>query len=140
MVTGGSGCESGRVHARVLARFSSGRYSDDAAYEAFWQALYDHGAEIVLNGHDHNYQRYAPVTPAGRSDPQYGIREFIVGTGGRSLYTLRSGFVPNRDAGSDETFGILRLVLRPAGYEWEFVPEAGKRYSDTGSGSCHGRP
>jgi hypothetical protein len=90
----------------------------------------------VLAGHDHNYQRYGPLDPAGRTDAARGIREFVVGTGGRSRYALRSD--ARRLAGTDQAFGVLKLTLHPAGFDFQFVPEAGSTYSDTGTGvACH---
>jgi acid phosphatase type 7 len=118
------------------ARFASGRYVDDPAYEALWQALHEAGAEVVLGGHDHNYQRYAPLTPSGAPDPERGIRQFIVGTGGKSHYLLAPA-PPAREAANDDTYGVLRLALHPSGYDWTFVPEAGRTFTDSGSDNCH---
>jgi hypothetical protein len=117
-------------------RFSFGKYDDSTATKALWQALYDAGAEIVLAGHDHNYQRYAPLTPSGARDEARGIRQFVVGTGGKNHYALGSP-PPTVEAYSDDTFGILRLTLREKSYDWEFIPAAGKTFTDSGSGTCH---
>jgi hypothetical protein len=117
-------------------RFSFGQYDDNTATQALWQALYDHGAEIVLAGHDHNYQRYAPQTPSGAKNTTRGIRQFVVGTGGKSHYGLGSP-PPNVEKFNGDTIGILRLTLRATGYDWKFVPVAGKTFTDTGSASCH---
>jgi len=117
-------------------RFSFGNYSNDARTQALWQALDDNGAEIVLSGHDHNYQRWTPQTPTGTRDKARGIREFVVGTGGRSHYALGSA-PPNVEKANEDTFGILQLTLHPTGYDWKFVPVAGKSFTDTGSTSCH---
>jgi hypothetical protein len=118
-------------------RFSSGHYSDNSDFEPFWQALYEAGAELVVNGHDHNYQRYVPQTPTGARDDARGIREIVVGTGGKSAYSVGPAPVRNREVASDGTFGVLQLTLRPAGYDWKFVPVAGSTFTDSGSGSCH---
>jgi len=100
-----------------------------------WQALQDAGAEIVLSGHDHNYQRYVPQDASGKSDPA-GIREFVVGTGGKGLYKL--GNPPaNVEKSNDATNGILKLTLRANGYDWQFVPVTGKSFTDSGSADCH---
>ena len=115
-------------------RFSAGHYSDSTASKPLWDALYAHGAELVLNGHDHNYQRYRPMRPDGTADPN-GIREIVAGTGGKGHYPLRAD--GRREAGSDSTFGVLKLTLHPDSYEWRFVPEAGATYGDAGSTSCH---
>jgi len=114
-------------------RFSSGKYRDASSVRPLWDLLYAEGAELVLAGHDHNYQRYPPLDPAGRSDPARGIREIVVGTGGKSLYALRED--SRREAGQDRVFGVLKLTLRSNGYGWEFVPVSGD-YSDSGSAPC----
>ena len=116
-------------------RFTAGNYSDFTAYQPFWQALYDANAEVVLAGHDHNYQRYRPMTPTGAADTTRGIREFVVGTGGRGHYGLRTD--SRREAGNDTAFGVLKLTLRGGGYDWNFLPVSGASYTDSGSGTCH---
>jgi hypothetical protein len=115
-------------------RFTAGNYTDFTQYTPFWNALYASGAEIVLNGHDHNYQRYRPMNPNGLSDPGNGIREFVVGTGGRSNYQLQTD--ARREAAGTGFFGVLRLTLRAGGYDWTFLPVAGQTYSDSGSDIC----
>jgi len=117
-------------------RFSFGKYDDNEATRVLWQALDEAGAELVLSGHDHNYQRWAPQTWSGTRDEARGIREFVVGTGGRSHYPLGSP-PANVEKSNDDTFGILQLTLRPSSYDWTFIPEAGKIFTDTGSGTCH---
>ena len=117
-------------------RSSFGNYGNDAMTQALWQALYDNDAEIVLSGHDHNYQRWSPQTPSGTTDATRGIREFVVGTGGRSHYPLGSP-PANVEKSNDTTFGVLQLTLRASSYDWQFIPEAGKTFTDTGSGACH---
>ena len=118
-------------------RFSAGEYHDDDKSDAIWRALYDANAELVLNGHDHNYQRYAPLSPAGGVDEDRGIREFVVGTGGMEHYRLASRADAIRQAADDATFGVLKLTLSRNAYQWQFVPEAGMGFTDTGSGVCH---
>jgi acid phosphatase type 7 len=117
-------------------RFSSGtEHGSDTTYTAFWQALYDGGAEVVLNGHEHNYERFAPQTGTGEADAN-GIREFVVGTGGASHYEFGTP-IANSQVRNSTTFGILKLMLHPSGYDWEFVPEAGSTFVDSGSSACH---
>jgi hypothetical protein len=116
-------------------RFSFGNFGNDDRVKALWQALDDHDAEIVLSGHDHNYQRYAPQDANGNPDAD-GIREFVVGTGGKNHNPLGSP-PANVQAFNDDTFGVLKLTLRPTGYDWTFVPIAGESYTDSGSDSCH---
>jgi uncharacterized protein YjdB len=113
-----------------------GRDSASTRMKNIYQILYNAGAEIVINGHEHNYQRFAPQTADGVFDPDRGIREFIIGTGGRSL-GRKTGLDPNTEAFYAEGFGILKLTLRATSYDWEFVPEAGTTFSDKGSASCH---
>lgn len=114
-------------------RFTSGRYDDFTFTTPIWRLLYAARAEVVLGGHDHNYQRYGLLTPDGTPAPVRGIREFVVGTGGRSLYELSGD--KRREAAQARVLGVLQLTLRPAGYDWSFVPVSGG-YSDTGSGTC----
>jgi hypothetical protein len=117
-------------------RFSSGLHGDDPSYTAFWQALYAAGADVVLVGHDHDYERFAPQRPDGVADPARGIREFVVGTGGKTHYGFRT-IRRNSQVRNAGTFGVLRLALHPNGYDWRFLPEPGKHFSDAGHGNCH---
>jgi hypothetical protein len=118
-------------------RWSSGIHGNDSAYGAFWRALYRARADLVLNGHDHDYERFALQDPGGNADVR-GIREFVVGTGGFSHYRFPGPPLPNTEARNDDTFGVLKLTLRPAGYDWQFVPAAGSgSFTDAGSGTCH---
>ncbi len=117
-------------------RFSSGPHGSDPAYDAFWRDLYGAGADVVLAGHDHDYERFTPQDPNGAADRVRGIREFVVGTGGRSHYRLK-GVQPNSEVRNTDTFGVLLMTLRPAGYDWRFVPESGRPFTDSGSSPCH---
>jgi hypothetical protein len=101
-----------------------------------FQILYDSNADLVLVGHDHHYERFAPQNPSGGADSARGIREFVVGTGGRNFHPIKT-ILPNSQVRNNVTFGVLRLTLHPAGYDWQFVPEAGKTFSDHGTASCH---
>jgi chitodextrinase len=116
--------------------FSSGGRAS-SRYRTFWDALYAADADVVLNGHDHTYERFAPQRPDGIADPARGIREFVVGTGG-SNHTSFSTVFANSQVRNSSTYGVLRLTLRPTGYDWQFVPEAGKTFTDSGSAQCHG--
>jgi acid phosphatase type 7 len=116
-------------------RFSSGRSGSAPDTAALWQDLSDAGAELVLAGNDHSYERFAPQSPAARADP-LGIREFVVGTGGRSLYEFPN-VLPNSEVRNHDSFGVLALRLKPTGYDWEFVPIPGNSFRDSGSGQCH---
>lgn len=116
--------------------FSSGPNDGTSAVRPLWQALYDHGAEVVLNGHEHSYERFAPQTPQGVEDQERGIRQFVVGTGGYSL-TPFVALRRNSEERNARDFGVLRLELLPDGYGWKFVSVAGGAYYDAGFGACH---
>jgi acid phosphatase type 7 len=124
--------------------FSSGKeHGGEEAMRPAWEMLYQAGADVVLAGHEHNYERFAPQDPNGQLDAQRGIRQFVVGTGGKSLY----GFgrpLRTSEVRSAESFGVLVLTLRPSGYDWAFVAagagggnRADSRVIDDGSGDCH---
>ena len=118
-------------------RFSSGKeHGSEEAMRPFWQALYDAGSDVVLSGHEHNYERFAPQDPAGRADAARGIRQFVVGTGGKSHYGFGE-VLPNSEARNDDAFGVLELTLHATGYDWAFVPVTGQSFTDAGSGACH---
>jgi len=91
---------------------------------------------VILGGHDHDYERFAPQDPDGKLDRARGIREFVVGTGGKSHrpFGAPESTSEMRDT---TTFGVLKLTLKPAGYDWKFIPEAGKSFTDSGSDNCH---
>jgi hypothetical protein len=120
-------------------RFSSGEtHGNTDELEPIWRALYEHRADIVLSGHEHNYERFAPQDSTGRLDWERGIRQFVVGTGGRSHYNgFMTPILPNSEVRNGDTYGVLRLTLRPTGYDWQFIPETGKTFTDAGSGTCH---
>ena len=127
-------------HPRFFSPYSKAGTGGVNDYErAFWDILYQAGATIVLNGDQHNYERFAPQTPDGELDSISGIREFIVGTGGESLGspgTIRR----NSEVRNGDTFGVIKLTLGPDRYAWEFIPVAGKAFRDSGAGSCHRKP
>jgi hypothetical protein len=117
--------------------FSSGSaHGNDYEMKAFWQALYNAHAAVVINGHDHNYERFAPQNPDGRSDAARGIREFVVGTGGKNHRPVVLA-KPNSESRNADAYGVLKLTLRAGSYDWQFVPEAGKTFVDSGTGKCH---
>jgi hypothetical protein len=119
------------------ARFSSGPHGNHASMQPIWQALYDASADVVLGGHDHAYERFAPQDPDGALDLSRGIRQFVVGSGGKSHYSFTTT-QPNSEARNSDTFGVLKLTLHPTGYEWRFAAEAGKTFTDSGSDDCQG--
>jgi len=140
------GCDDGSPQQRWLAadlarsgarctlaymhhpRFSSGLHGSDTTIAPLWRTLVRGGADVALAGHDHHYERFAPIG---------GIRSFVVGTGGRSHYPVfRRLSRPRSVVVNDSTYGVLRLTLRPSGYDWRFVPVAGSRFRDAGSAGC----
>jgi hypothetical protein len=130
-------------------RFSSSGIGNNSAMAPFWKALYDDGAEVVLNGHAHNYERFAPQTPDGQAKPDYGIREFVVGTGGKSLNKFVDPPQNNSEVRLTDNsvppgnFGVIKLTLHPGSYDWQFVTIDGTvdgTVADSGSSSCHGAP
>lgn len=102
-----------------------------------FEALYDHDAEIVMTGHNHNYERFAPLDPEGQLDLERGVREFVVGTGGGGDPYEFGDTVPHSEQRGQDAYGVLRLVLRPDGYDWQFVPVDGDTLTDEGSAQCH---
>ena len=116
-------------------RFTSAERGNNDQVGPFWDLLQRDGAELVVNGHEHDYERFAPQDPSGRQERPGGIREIVVGTGGAEL----TGF-PRTAANSEfrmaGTYGVLRLTLHPANYDWEFLPVTGE-IADSGSTLCH---
>lgn len=157
-VCGKVGCDKGSEQERwlredlaahqnqcTLAYWHQPRFVSDQKHRAypevgpFWDALYDHGAELVLGGHAHFYERFAPQTPSGKADPAHGIRQIVVGTGGAHPYPVGSAR-PNSQVRQANTFGALKLTLNSGSYDWQFIPVKGESFRDSGHGSCHGRP
>lgn len=110
----------------------------DSDMRDFWTPLYAAGADVVLSGHRHNYERFAPQTPTGIVDPVRGIRQFVVGTGGSKLSKFGSSVAANSQVRNDSTHGVIRFILHPTSYEWQFVPIAGQTFTDSGSATCVG--
>ena len=120
------------------ARFSSGLHGDDPRLDAIWQVLVDARADLIVTAHDHDYERFAPQDAFGGLDSAAGIRSFVVGTGGknqRGWAVIR----PNSEIRRNDTFGLLRLTLDSAKYDWRFVDAATQRTVDEGVGRCRGR-
>ncbi|MGH8991352.1 MAG: metallophosphoesterase family protein [Acidimicrobiia bacterium] len=118
---------------------SSSQHGSHSGLRPFWQALYDGGADVVLAGHDHVYERFGPQTATGGADAGFGVRQFTVGTGGKSHYGFGNP-LPNSEVRHSGTTGVLRLTLRDQGYDWRFLPEPGGTFTDSGTGACHGLP
>lgn len=164
------GCESGSPQERWLRhdlathrqrctlaywhepRFSSGEHGEAGDMATIWNDLARAHVDIVLSGHNHDYERFAPIgvvpgvdaTTASTEAPSFeqpilnrtGIREFVVGTGGKNHYVFQHPPLRGERVRNDNTFGLLLLRLRPRGYSWRFVPEPGKSFTDSGSGTC----
>ena len=120
--------------------FTSGLHGNDLEMLAIWKALYNAGAELVISGHDHDYERFAPQNPLGELDPAYGMRQFVVGTGGAELRTTLGYHTSHSQALIENVHGVLDLKLHPTSYDWQFVPEPGKSETDSGSTVCHDSP
>jgi acid phosphatase type 7 len=117
--------------------FSSGYHGNIPRMKPSWEALYAADAEVVLNGHDHNYERFAPQSPSGAADDARGIRQFVVGTGGGELRPFRTTIEAHSEVRNANTFGVLKLTLHPNSYEWKFVPVGGTTFTDSGTSDCH---
>ena len=118
------------------ALFSSGDHGSDPATRALFQALYDDGADLVVTGHVHNFERFAPQDPDGVHDPVSGIRQLVVGTGGAGATSFQD-IAPNSEARFADGLGILELRLYADGYEWEFHAGEGSQFTDVGIEACH---
>jgi acid phosphatase type 7 len=116
--------------------FNSGNLGNQPGMKPIWEALYAADADVVLNAHQHAYERFAPQTPEGTADPRRGMREFVVGTGGASHEPF-GAIQPNSRVRDATTYGVLRLTLHPKGYDWRFVPVAGEAFTDSGADGCH---
>ncbi|HEX3326209.1 MAG TPA: metallophosphoesterase [Actinomycetota bacterium] len=122
----------------TLAYWHQPRFSSmhtDTPMGAAWRLLYDNGADVVLNGHQHNYERFAPMAPDGSLDKASGIREFIVGTGGSSLSPYPQTY-PTSKVEDASSFGVLKITLYPQKYDWEFVPAGTGTFTDSGTARC----
>ena len=115
--------------------FSSGGMGASIGMRALWKALYDRGTDVVLNGHDHDYERFAPQTPTGSANATNGIRAFVVGTGGAPLLPFKST-VANSRFRYNKSHGVLRLTLSDGSYAWKFITVSGV-VVDAGQSSCH---
>ena len=114
--------------------FSSSEHGPQTFVRDVWRVLYQYGVELVLSGHDHDYERFAPQDPDGRADSVRGVRQFVVGTGGAPTYAL-SKSLPNSELQAS-VHGVLKLVLQSTSYSWQFVSIPGVSFSDNGTGAC----
>jgi hypothetical protein len=156
-----SACTAAYWHQPTFSAANSIAVPEGPTAQAFWQLLYEYGADLVLNGHDHLYARYRPLDPSGNYDPKKGIREFIVGTGGETLDAVvttdtttadpsgNPNFnAENLEAATGQFWGVMGLTLNQNGYAWDFEsalkdpaqPTGPPTFSDKGVGYCHGGP
>jgi acid phosphatase type 7 len=117
--------------------YASGRGYDSPKVKPIWHILYDHDADVVLSGHAHRYERFARITPSGARSSARGIRQFIVGTGGKLGGTQQGPDEPRVQAKKIGAPGVLKLDLGSGFYQWKFVPVAGRNYTDSGRAHCH---
>jgi len=117
-------------------RFSSGPHEERDSLITLWRAFAAYGVSVVIAGHDHLYERFAPLDPDGNLDSLNGIRQFVVGTGGAHRYTLKK-ILQGSEAHSSDTFGLLKLSLLPNRYRWEFIPVDTSGFHDQGESACH---
>lgn len=118
-------------------RFSSGNTHSAATQGPIFQALHEAHAEILLSGNDHDYERFRPQAPDQTLDPDSGVVQFVVGTGGKSHGTINLPLEPNSAVQNDDTYGVLVLTLHPTSYAWRFIPVAGRTFTDSGTAACH---
>jgi acid phosphatase type 7 len=118
-------------------RWSSGEHGDNPNIDPLWRALAAGGVDLVLAGHDHDYERFAPRNADGARDDEGGMRSFVVGTGGIGFRGFGDALSEHSEVRQNDTFGILQLSLSATGYAWEFLPIAGSTFEDKGKGRCH---
>jgi hypothetical protein len=116
--------------------FSSGKHRGETEIRPLVEALYEAGVEVMIAGHEHDYERFAPQTPLGDFEPNRGIRQFVVGTGGRERRKFRRA-APHSEVRDRSTYGVLKLSLHSGSYDWEFIPIEGGEFRDSGSQKCH---
>ncbi|WP_225851069.1 metallophosphoesterase [Streptomyces sp. HPF1205] len=132
-------CTLAYWHQPAFSASASSSDEGEMSQTQWWPLLYGAGVDVVLNGHEHLYARFAPQDPQGQADPRKGIREFVIGTGGEGLDTLApADQAPNRVAGDDASYGVSRFTLAPTGYSWSYQAANGTGYTDSGSARCHG--
>ena len=115
---------------------SSGSPRFNSEVLPLFRALYDANVDVLLTGHDHGYERFAPMDPAIVRDPARGVRQFVVGAGGKSHTGTRAP-QPHSEVRDDLTYGVLKLTLRPAGYRWEYLTDRPGVFDDSGANACH---
>ena len=117
-------------------RYSSGVHGNNNSITDIWQTLYDAGADVVLSGHDHVYERFALQTSTSQADPDKGIRQFVIGTGGKSLYPFKK-IRANSEVRAAGVYGVLKLGLKPNSYTWQYLAANSQDFQDQGETQCH---
>jgi len=118
-------------------RYSSGStHGSSTDTKDLYQALYEANADLIITGHEHNYERFKPQDANGNLNTARGIRQFVVGTGGKNHYEFGSA-IANSEKRNSDTYGVIKLTLHATSYDWKFIPEAGKTFTDSGSQACH---
>jgi hypothetical protein len=116
-------------------RYTSGLHGDAENMRDLWQILDEAGVDVALSGHDHDYERFAPQDADGKANAD-GVRQFVVGTGGKTLYPFEHGPEANSEIRTDSVYGVLKLTLHPTSYDWQFIPAEGNQFTDSGSAAC----
>lgn len=117
-------------------RFSSGPHTEQGRVAYLWKVFAKYGVSVAIAGHDHIYERFAPLDGDGKADSVNGIRQFVAGTGGAERYTFRD-ILPGSETHSGDAYGLLKLTLLPGHYQWEFIPVEQDGYRDRGESPCH---
>ena len=130
-------CTLAMWHVPLFLSSNTAGWNVNPEHKPIWDVLYNAGVDVVLNGQQHNYERFAPMTPAGEVDTARGIREFSVGTGGESVDEFTVVHPHSEIHSPAAAFGVLKLTLKQNGYDWQFIPITGGTFTDSGSGSCH---
>ena len=119
-------------------RFSSGtRHGSNTVMAEMWRIFQGNGGDVILSGHEHNYERFAPQREDGTLDRKRGVREFVAGAGGAPTYPFSGKPLANSESRGERVFGVLRLELLPTSYKWRFLRASGRRFSDSGATSCN---
>ena len=129
-------CTIAMWHVPLFQSSNTPGWTVNPGHKPIWDALYAAGVDVVLNGQQHNYERFKPMTPDGAVDETNGIREFNVGTGGESVDNFTVAIHPNSETRA-AVYGVLKLTLKTNSYDWQFIPIAGETYTDSGTGTCH---
>ena len=129
-------CTLAMWHVPLFISSNTPGWTVNPEHKPIWDILYANGVDVVLNGQQHNYERFTPMNPSGSVDSTNGIRQFDVGTGGESVDNFTVAIHPHSEIRS-ATFGVLKLTLKRTSYDWQFIPIAGATFTDSGSGSCH---